>query len=53
MISSINPANGELVARFDPHGEDRIEAALAGASKAHQALEHGAPGVEPDEADDK
>ena len=37
MITSINPATGEAIASFEAHGEDRIEAALAGAAQAQKS----------------
>ncbi|HEY1228005.1 MAG TPA: NAD-dependent succinate-semialdehyde dehydrogenase [Ramlibacter sp.] len=37
MITSINPATGETLARFDPHREDQVDAALSGASRAQKA----------------
>lgn len=40
MITSINPATGETIARFDLHTEAQIEAALAGAASAQQSWRH-------------
>lgn len=37
MINSINPATGERIAQFEPHGEDAIDAALTGAAQAQKS----------------
>ncbi len=40
MIASINPANGQVLARFDLHDAAQVDAALAGAAQAQKAWAH-------------